>query len=105
MPEHERELGEISATMTAMRSGQAEIRDEFRSYRIESGESRRRQYEAIQHVQETVSGLQKGHVGLKSDLEAHVGEDNRRFGVVWRIIIGGSGVSATVFAALKYLGL
>ncbi len=108
MPEHERELGEITATLSLLKDGQDEISQEFREYRGKSEDSRRRQYDAIQEVNTTISGLSGDHKELRATLIAHTDDDNRRFSLLWRVILGGilggGGAGGVVFGVFKVLG-
>lgn len=81
VPNDEYSMGRIEATLDAIESSQKQMHREFKSFCKEDRDDHRRMLSQMATTSSSVATL-------CGKVNAHIGEDNRRFTLVWRSLFG-----------------
>ncbi len=84
MPEIDRFQGEVTASLKSIGETQTLIREEFQRSQEENTRQHEKMFTSLENTK-------LGMVEVKTALSSHIGEDNRRFRIVWRwlFVLGG----------------
>ena len=94
----ERLLGKIEAGIDAIRSTQTDMHEEFSAFRTNDMKSRL-------SIEKSLGAQTASIKTLAGEFSAHIKDDNRRFSLLFKIILGGSAGGAGVLGILKIAGV
>jgi len=97
-------LGSIGTSLEHINAGMAEFRLNMNEARKEGDDRGREIHKRINDLSTDIGELRGGQTASKALLKAHVGDDNRRFALVWKVVFGGGSAGALVFGAFKAIG-
>ena len=86
-------LREATHAMTTMTSGFHDLRAEIQT--VEKNSSKRSDdvHELLREQTKGLFDIRVEVAGFSTSLSSHTQEDNRRFSLIWRMILGGGGVT------------
>ena len=96
MPSEERLLGAIEATVNGIANSQSVMHSEFRDFRKATETDRK---EIMGKLEKTSTSI----AGIDARIHSHVSDDNRRFSLLWRVVLSIAGVVGVVFGLVKVL--
>ena len=97
MSDDDRLIGKLEAGIETISDNQTTIMSEFREHRREMADVHTRVIDRLGVVEADVDRVE-------AKVDGHASEDDKRFSLLWRISLGGSGGIAAIFAMLKIVG-
>lgn len=103
-PETTAALGSIGATLEHINQGMSEFRADMKDARKEGDERGRDLHQRINSLSTDIGEIKASQMSTGSSLNAHLADDERRFSLLWRVVLGAGSGGALVAAGLKMLG-
>ena len=97
------QIAEQSVHLENLKEGQTQLRQDAKAMRIESAEGRARIRNDVRDLTISITQGDSATVALNDKVDSHIAQDETRFGLLWKVILGAGGSGGLMAVAAKVL--